>query len=205
MVSVVAEKYLNAGELIIPLFFRRSTSILTDGEWGADHNKSIPIDVEWAESNVSERMAETGIEEPITQSVALLVKEETRLPNNPTMSEDWSGNEDLHPFWFIKRQKEGKEINCALMTQLVQSHTSMEWEDLQLKGANISGVGGNMVYVWYPFIVNTTAICKDEEVVLEFDKEAKKTTDNKRKTVNAFDQLKAKYNKKQHNAASASM
>ena len=58
-------------------------------------------------------MAETGVEEPIAQSVALIVKEEVRLPNQDSMSEDWTGQEDLHPFWLIRRQKEGDEINCS--------------------------------------------------------------------------------------------
>ena len=103
--SVVAETDLKAGDLMIPLFFRKSTSIVMEGEWGADHHKSIGLDVEWRECNSSERLEETGIAKPITQTVALFVKKEVRLPNLNDMSADWSGQEDLHPFWLIRRQK----------------------------------------------------------------------------------------------------
>lgn len=188
-ISVVAEKRLEAGELVLPLFFRKSTSIVAEGDWGAEHHRTIGIDIEWTEPNVSERLADTGIEEPLTQAVSLFVKEEVRLPNQDSMSEDWTGHEDLHPFWLIKRQKEGTEINCELKNQLVEIQTTMEWDSLGKQGAKIEGLGGVTVYVWYPFIVNTREIHKDEEVVLQFDKEEYKK-DKKRKAMTAFDQLK---------------
>ena len=161
---------MEAGELVLPLFFRKSTSIVAEGDWGADHHKTIGLDIEWTEASVSERLADTGIEVPLTQAVSLFVKEEVRLPNQDSMSEDWTGQEDLHPFWLIKRQKEGTEINCKLKNQLVEIQTTMEWDSLGQQGAKIEGLGGVTVYVWYPFIVNTKEIRKDEEVVVQFDR-----------------------------------
>ena len=73
------------------------------------------------------------------------------------------------------------------MRQLVESQTFMDWEDIEKQGANISGLGGVTVYVWYPFIVNSKAIRKGDEVVLH--------TLNEEPQKNAFDQLKSKYSR----------
>ena len=207
--SVVAEKDLEKGELVIPLFIRRSTSILTEDTWGSNHGKSIAVDLEWKEANIKERFEDCGIEEPITHSFCLIVKEESRLPPPDSEPEQWTGSEDLHPFWLIRREpKNESKHNFQLQKQTIQSSTIMDWEELALQGAKTPhvGAGALTVYVWYPFIVNTKDIRKDEEVVLHNDRE-EPTKDKKRKEMNAFDQLKSKYSKKlsQNQAASSSI
>ena len=154
VVSVVAEKNLEPGELMVPLFIRRPLSIVMEGEYGADKNKSVPVDVEWTEGNINPHLALHGLEKAETQCVTLIVKEEVRLPNTEKV-EDWSGHEELHPFWMIKRQKEGEEINCKMCTQHMSMVTSMEWEGLARQGAKIDdSLGGMTVSVFYPFILN---------------------------------------------------
>ena len=85
---------------------------------------------------------------------------------------------------------------------MVQSGTIMDWDELHNQGANISGAGGVTVYVWYPFIVNTAAIRKDEEVVLQSAKYEVKDF-RKRKALTAFDQLERRNRKKQAHGKTA--
>ena len=89
-ISVVAEKNLEVGELVLPLFIRRSTSIIEPGEGGASHNNSLTIDVEWQECNTTEQMEAVGIEEAITHNTLLIVKEEIRLPEEGAAEKDWT-------------------------------------------------------------------------------------------------------------------
>ena len=64
-------------------------------------------------------------------------------------------------------------------------------------------MGGGTMYVWYPFIVNTTGIRKGEEVILEFDiEEVKKEA--KRLYVDAFEVIKNKERKRLHALKDAS-
>ena len=77
----------------------------------------------------------------------------------------------------------------------MEEQTSMDWQMLKTQGADISGLAGVTVYVWYPFIVNTKPIRKDAEVVVMFDKEVAKK-DTKRKEMNAFDQVKIRDRKR---------
>ena len=47
--SVVAETDIKQGDLILPLYCRRPTSIVVEGESQAPHHKSIAVDIEWTE------------------------------------------------------------------------------------------------------------------------------------------------------------
>ena len=112
--SVVAERDLEAGDLIIPLFCRRANSIVLEGEWHADHHTSIGVDIEWREPNISEHLEDKGIGTPPEHSIALWLIEEVGHLKTDDGHGGWSGQEDLHPFWVVKRQKEGKDINCKV-------------------------------------------------------------------------------------------
>ena len=191
--SVVAVEDIKKGELIVPLFVRRPTSIVAEGESEGPHHKSIAVDIEWTECNVSEILQLKGIEEPVKHEVVLRVNQELRLHQSNDNPEDWSGHEDLHPFWVIRRQKDGDEINCKICRQFVELTTAMELSDLQRQGANISGLEGTMMYGWYPFIVNSKAISKGDEVVLETLSEAPRKDLKRPSELNAFDQLNKKY------------
>ena len=125
----------------------------------------------------------------------MVVKEEVRLPKQGTDPTDWSGHEDLHPFWVMKRQREGDEINCRIATQYMQVHDVHDWSDLKSQGARVDGLGGNTHSVWYPMIVNTKRIREGEEIVLLLLNEEEKKPDKKRKYVDAFEQLKIKERK----------
>ena len=195
LLSVVAEEDLGAGDLILPLFCRRPTSILVDEEVREPLHKSIPVDVEWEEANISARAAAMGVETPIQHSITLRVNPELRLPLSNDSPGDWSGSEDLHPFWAVKRQKEGIEINSKIMRNIVELTTAFQLDELQRQGAKISGLEGVMIYCWYPFIVNTKPISKGDEVVLETFSDAPRKDMKRPREVNAYEQLRNKLRK----------
>ena len=172
--------------------------MVMEGERGADHPTSMDCLIEWTEPNVSAHLEARGIEKAIGHSFNLWVKEELRLPKTHDGPQSWSGNEDLHPFWAIKRQKEGIEINCHIRRQIVEHTTTMDFaEGLSSQGANISGLEATAMYVFYPFIVNNRKICKGDEVVLRRDKDIPQQ-EMKRQLVTAFDQLRKQYSKTTH-------
>ena len=93
-----------------------------------------------------------------------------------------------------------------LCQQLVEFYTSSDWgPGLQQQGANIYGLEGNTMNLYYPFIVNNREIREGDEVVLGSSK-ASPPKEKKRPMVNAFDQLWSKYsrNAAPKSAASAS-
>ena len=209
-ISVVAEKDMRQGHLLVPLFFRRSTSIVERGVWGDDHSKSISVDIEWQDPNLTTEMVDKGIERAITHCIPLIVTQEIRPPNPGNESADWTGQEDVHPFWLIKRQTEGAAINCDIIHQKIEQATIMDWDDLRQHCGHIEGVGGlfgNNVppqeniggitfYVWYPFIVNKVDICAGDELVVWCTNKQKEKKADKRKEINAFDQIEMREKKR---------
>ena len=103
--------------------------------------------------------------------------------------------EDLHPFWVVKRQREGIEINSKICRNFVESTTALQLDELQRQGAKISGLEGVMIYCWYPFIVNTKPISKGDEVVLETFSDAPRKDMKRPREENAYDQLRNKLRK----------
>ena len=67
--------------------------------------------------------------------------------------------------------------------------TMWDWSDLSDCGANIEGLGGLTVNVYWPIIVNEKAIGENEEVILQYDKEERLKIKKKRQGPNAFDLL----------------
>ena len=192
--SVVAEEDLKAGELIIPLFCRRANSIVVEGEYHAGHHTSMGVDVEWEEPNISEHLECTGIEKPHEHQIALWVNSELRLPKTDDGNLEWTGQEDVHPFWVVRRLSEGEHINCEIRKQWVEQTTTIDWETLHKTGAKINGCACTPMYICYPFIVNHQDIPKGGEVVLQSLHVAPPET-KKRQMVNAFDLLKTKFTK----------
>ena len=131
----------------------------------------------------------------LMHSVTLRVNPELRLPLSNDTPGDWSGMEDLHPFWVVKRQREGIEINSKIMRNIVELTTAFQLDELQRQGAKISGLEGVMMYCFYPFIVNTKPIAKDEEVVLEVSSDTTRKDMKRPREVNAYEQLRNKLRK----------
>ena len=128
-------------------------------------------------------------------TIALHVKEEKKLPKTNDFTSDWTGQTDLHPFWAVKRQAEGNEINCKIVRQHVNLLVSMDFGNgLAKLCSKVPEDAATTMYVEYPFIVNEQPIPAGVEVVLLNTKPVPQET-KKRKFVDAFDQLKSQYNK----------
>ena len=195
LVSVVAERDLGIGDIVIPIFCRRPNSVVAEGEWQAHSYTSVQVDVEWKEPNVRRLLEERGWEGALSHSVVLWVREEFRLPKKDDPNEALTGQEDLHPFWAIKRQAEGEEINCQICRQNVELLVSADFgAGLKKIADHLDGVQATMSCIDYPFIVNTRRVRAGEALVLKVAKAAPKEQ-KKRLAVNAFDQLKSKYKK----------
>ena len=155
-VSVVAEVDFEKGELLIPLYCRRSASIVVEGDALARDERCVGVDVEWTEPNVRKHFEELGVEEAKQHHVALWVKPEVRLPQTNDGLDSWTGQEDLHPFWTVHRQTEGDEINCKICKQWVHVNASIDWSiGLNLEGAKLEGLENISTYVGYLFVINT--------------------------------------------------
>ena len=178
---------------MVPLFARRPNSIVVEGEATNPYAKSVPVSVEWQESRPSPKMAETGIEKPLEREVKFLVPNEVRLPKENAEPKDWSGNEDLHPFWLIKRHDAETERNCSLHRQKIDLKQVLDFTRLQQSGATIPAsfmLGNHTFSVMYPFIVNDEAIPEDTEVVLKVSALDEKPRKKTERASPAFDALK---------------
>ena len=129
------------------------------------------------------------------QTIALYIKEELRLPKTNGSKSDWTGHEDLHPFWAVRRQADRTDINCQIFRQHVELLVSMDFEaGLAKHSSKVSDVTATAMYVDYPFIFNDRPIREGVEVVLLNTKPVPQEK-KKRKLVDAFDQLKSKYSR----------
>ena len=113
-----------------------------------------------------------------------------RLPKENPLTGDWSGQEGLHPFWLIKRQAEGKGINCEMQMNKIDLCQILDFKDLMANGSKDLPVGGHAFHVQYPFIVNTAYIGKNIEIVLRWAPWVwKSVTKQAKPGQNAFDQI----------------
>ena len=131
-------------------------------------DKTIAVDLEWQEREPTDYEKNCGLEEAPTHAVTLLVKQETRLPKEIGWeAKDWNGDEELHPFWLIKRQDGGSGCNCKVVTEMVSVTSTLEFGDLKKRGFCMDLTsGGHCVNVCFPFIVNEGSIKKGDEIVL---------------------------------------
>ena len=98
VISVFANVDILTGHLVVPLFVRKLTSIVMEGEGSHQHGKSVPVEVEWTEASPSLQLQDVGCEKALEHTITRLVKEEVRLPKEAWEARDWQGVEDLHPF-----------------------------------------------------------------------------------------------------------
>ena len=105
---------------------------------------------------------------------------------------DWSGNEDVHAFWLVKRvsdqDKDANLGNCELIHTEVGHVFSVDFKSLQAAGVKTPEPCVTAYKVAIPCIVNTSFIDTGRKVVLkvavvEEKKDEKKTT----KARTAFD------------------
>ena len=122
------------------------------------------------------------------------VSEELRLPKDIPTPADWSGKEELHPFWLIKREEPDKAANAAIVYDAVEVHVVSDYTAVIRVGSGEDKTilpSLHTFKVTYPFIVNTNDIPPNEEVILTWhDIRPKAAPVKKSKT--AFDVIKEK-------------
>ena len=88
-------------------FFRKESSMVMEGEQnGLRVRNGVHCKVTWTQGPASEAQLEAFGEynEEFEQSV--FITPEYKVPRvNTNMTLDWTKNEELHPFWFVKRWK----------------------------------------------------------------------------------------------------
>ena len=125
VISVFANVDILTGHLVAPLFARKLTSIVTEGDYPHNasrgvapmdhtHVNSVPVEVKWTEAAPSPQLQEKGIEAPMDHNITYHVNGEVRLPREELEGTDWVGCEDLHPFWLINRNAKTGNHNCEM-------------------------------------------------------------------------------------------
>ena len=203
-IKVLATVDLEPGQLFVPFFVSKNASIVVeDNAFKYNLDKTIAVDLEWEEREPTEDEKDVGLQETPFHAVTLLVKQETRLPNEIGWeAKDWNGDEELHPFWLIKRQDGGSGCNCKLFTEMVSVTSTLEFGDLKKRGFCMDlTAGGHCFHVWFPFIVNEDSIKKGDEIVLSRRKTEKpgdgKDHENAKVPTTVFDDLRCRERKRQ--------
>ena len=217
VIEAKATKALRVGELVVPLFFKKQNSVVTEEGGGTIHPKAVDVQVIWPEE-VDVKAAElrgdggdksttppakppqqTAIAETHVQ-VRLKVQPELKLPTSGAKGLDWTQSDAVHPFWFIQRtEKHEFESNADLTYQDVTHLTACSFTSVSCTAAQFDPTA-NTFAVSLPFIVNTKFISMGEEVILKWKR---KDDQSKRKRdqpdTNAFDEI-AKEDKRQRRA-----
>ena len=119
-IEVRAVTDIPKGSLTIPLFFRKATSIVMEGNPGYDSYTTVPVEVslDWEEMNDG-----PGLEVSGKHHFRVGVKEERHIGYDVT-STSWTGKTDMHPFWLITRSdKRRSDENADENVDRLSRHT----------------------------------------------------------------------------------
>ena len=195
--QALTTKPVESGELVIPLFFKRQSSMAIAGEPGTTlHPKAVCCSVSWAQTPTDEEIA-AGVEGKGEIHVPVHVQPELKLPNKTSKGEyDWGPSVALHPFWFIKRADKNDEPNAEIKVQDVTHVTACSFKPLSDSITGKMEPATDTYSVSIPIIVNTKALDANTEVILKHAprKEEKRKKEPKLET--AFDQLAQQDRKK---------
>ena len=133
--KVIATEDLELGELHVPLFFRRDSSVVFPGD--ADvrtHHEAVHAKVKW-EYIPSDYIkdAENGQNEHIT--VKALILPEAKLPRLLTKPEYFDNKVDVHPFWHIPRSCNIGDGNCDIVNLSFMPILASDFKSLNGAGA----------------------------------------------------------------------
>jgi hypothetical protein len=199
VIQALATKALRVGELVVPLFLKKQSSVVTEG--ATIHPKAVCVVVSWSESATAVVNVEDGAGSSDVE-VRLNVHPELKLPTNGAKGLEWAQSDAVHPFWFIQRADKDKneiEANADLVQQDLAHVVACSFSAVTSAAAKVPPTT-NTFSLSVPFIVNTQAIEMGKEVILKW-----KPTENKRKIVDGaadttvFDQLH-KQDKRQRKA-----
>ena len=217
VVKALASDRIPKGELAVPLFFKKSSSMVMEDKQGPLHPHTVKIVVGWKEVESTEEGTEKGTDTGktvfvtveksatvfVTPELSLPKKESSTLAFDSTVVEgklDWSKTDMIHPFWFIRRadSKADSKVNTNMemildRVQLLESIVGDQWVNAGIK----IPLASDMYIADLPMLVNTKALDPGDEIILEWAEVPKKKAENKeRKAKTAFDSLDLPNNKK---------
>ena len=186
VVKALAVDAIPIGGLKVPLWFKKEASMVMEGSAATKHPKAVVAEVSWV-LPVTPAEEEAGVEVGHTVTKKIHVQPELKLPRFAQEDFLWTPTDSVHPFWFIKRDDEGKgEANASMVMEKV-THVSAS-DFIMLKQANVRVNACVVTYkVMLPCIVNTTALEAGQEVVVKWQP---RTTQKKQKAAvekTAFD------------------
>ena len=147
--------------------------------------------VTWTQGPASEAQLEAFGEynEEFEQSV--FITPEYKVPRvNTNMTLDWTKNEELHPFWFVKRWKPLTEDipNMELVYFTVQQVLACGFGSVVTEMPKRKPIT-EVALIQYPCLVNTGVIEAGTELILKWEQLAVKAPAKQRKAITSFDQL----------------
>lgn len=196
-IQALATQSIEAGELVVPLFFKKQNSMFTADDGVTAHPKAVCATVSWAVTPTVEEK-DAGIEGEGVKRVAVHVQPELKLPTKGDKDLDWTSSDAVHPYWFIKRtDKDESEANAHLIHQDVTHVMACSFKPLASEVANLAPATDTFS-VALPCIVNMKKIEAGSEVILKWKPLPEKRKATEAET-NAFEQI-AQQDKKQRKA-----
>ena len=189
-IEAKATRTLEIGELVVPLFFSKQSSMHCQGEGGTVHPNAACVEVSWT-TGISEEEAEAGMEDKTWEvRIPVHVQPELKLPDKTKDGLAWKQDSAVHPYWFIKRNDGNHvEANADVVRQDVTHLFACSFRPLASDAVALSPAADSYV-VSVPCIVNTKKIAMGQEVILKGQQTStKRPLIKTRPEVNAFEQI----------------
>ena len=164
---------------------------------GLRPRNGVHCKVTWTQGPASETQVEAFGEynEEFEQSV--FISPEYKVPRvNSNLNLDWTKNEELHPFWFIKRCKPLSEDipNMELVYFPVQQVLTCDFVSVVTEKSKRKPIT-EVALIQYPCLVNTGVIEPGSELILKWEQLVVKAPAKQAKAKTSFDQLEQMENK----------
>ena len=163
----MATKALRVGELVVPLFLKKPSSVVTEDEGGTLHPKAVAAVVSWSESanavaNAEEEVCSSDVE------VRLRVQPELKLPTKGAKGLDWTQSDAVHPFWFIQRTDKNEiEANADIFHPEFNHVVACSFDAVTLSAVHVPPEAHTFT-VSVPFIRTTQTVEAGKEVILKW-------------------------------------
>ena len=196
-IEAKATRTLEIGELMVPLFFKKQSSMHCVGDSGTVHPNAVCVEVSWTTA-ASDLETEAGMEGNREVKIPVHVQPELKLPAKGTDGLQWSLTSAVHPYWFIKRSKDvDDEANAAFVKQDVTHVMACSFDGTPGDAAPLTPATDTYT-VSVPWIVNTKQIRAGEVVIVKGNPKTlkKKAPPPEERNTTAFDQIAKREKKK---------
>ncbi|MDA8583548.1 hypothetical protein N9L68_04925 [bacterium] len=154
-IQALATRTIEVGELVVPSFVNKPSSMVTAGDGVTVHAKAVcAVVVSWAVT-LSESDRGAGMEGGASQrSESVHVQLELKLPTKGNEGLGWAVPDAAHPYWFIKRtEKDERQANAHLVFQDVTHVVACSFQPLSSVVAALA-LATDTFTVSLPCIVN---------------------------------------------------